>query len=478
MDMTGGAAAPAPDELRRTPLLAHLPDEQLAWIVGKGREVRLAAGEVIARQGDPADGFYIVLEGETEWTRRVGGREVHAVTLGAGTIFAELILLLDAPYPTTGRALTAVRLLKLEPDAFWEMLAVCPTVLRGVVRVAAERSQIHESVSQQQAKLIGLGTMAAGLAHELNNPAAAVRRGANLLGQALPRLSPAALALGGELDGGQREYVAGLRDEITRRAAEMRVVDTLARSDAEEDVASWLEEQGLDDAWQLASTLAGAGLNPTWLDTLAEHVPARSVGAVVRWLEVEVSSSELAGEIEQGAAAISALVGAVKDHAHLDRTPRQEVDVHEGLESTLVILKHKLRSGVAVERAYDRGLPRITAYPGELNQVWTNLIGNAIDAMGGQGRIQLRTWREAARAVVEIADTGPGIPREILERIWEPFFTTKDVGEGTGLGLDIARRIVVDRHHGDIRLESEPGNTRFQVRLPIDGPQDDDQRSR
>ncbi len=469
MDTTGGAAAPAPDELRITPLLAHLLDEQLAWIAGKGRVVRLAAGEVIARQGDPADGFYIVLEGETEWTRRVGGREVHAVTLGAGTIFAELILLLDAPYPTTGRALTAVRLLKLEPDAFWEMLAVCPAVLRGVVRVAVERSQIHESVSQQQAKLIGLGTMAAGLAHELNNPAAAVSRGANLLGRMLPTLAPAALALAREIEAGQREYVAGLPDEVTRRAGEMGAVDTLARSDAEEDVAAWLEAQGVDDAWQLASTLAGAGLDPDWLDTLAERVSGAAVGPVLRWLEAEVASRTLAKEIEQGAAAISELVGAVKEHTHLDRTPRQEVDIHDGLESTLVMLKHKLRGGVEVVRAYDRGLTRITAYPGELNQVWTNLIDNAVDAMGGQGRIQLRTWREADRAVVEIADSGPGIPPEVLERIWEPFFTTKGVGEGTGLGLDIARRIVVDRHQGDIRLESEPGNTRFQVRLPIEG---------
>lgn len=457
------------DELRRVPLFAHLPDDQLEWIAERGTEVRLAAGGRIASQGDPADGFYVVLEGETEWTRTVGTQEVHAVTLGPGTMFAELILLTDAPYPTSGRALSAVRLLKLEPDAFWQMLTVCPTVLRGIVRTAAERSQIHESVTQQQAKLISLGSMAAGLAHELNNPAAAVSRSAEGLGDAFGELSPRAFGLGARLDAEQREWVGALPRGVAERARAAAELDALARSDQEDEVGTWLDERGVEDGWELGPTLVGVGLDTAWLDELTEHVPAEMLGDVLGWLQAEVNGRALVDEIRQGSTRISKLVKAIKEYSYMDRAAEQEVDLHEGLESTLTILGHKLKKGVEIVREYDRGPPPITARGGELNQVWTNLIDNAVDAMGGGGRLWVRTRCEAGRVVVEIKDDGPGIPPEVLPRIWEPFFTTKGVGKGTGLGLDIARRIVVENHGGDIRVTSEPGDTRFEVRLPIGG---------
>ena len=458
--------------LRRVPLFAGLSEEQLGWISGEGTEVRLAPGEKIASQGDPADGFYVILEGETEWTRKVGGREFHAVTLRAGEVFAELILFLEAPYPTTGRTLTGVLLFKLEPASFWEMLAICPQVLRDLVWVATERSQIHESVSQQQARLISLGNMAAGLAHELNNPAAAVRRNASQAREVFSSLSSRAFELSAQLTSEQQSYVAGLPREIAKLAKETPELDTLARSDRDDEVADWLDERGVEEAWELAPTLISVGVDTNWLDGLARRVPAGSLEDVLSWLAAEVTGDGLLKEIEGSSGRISELVGVVREYSYMDREPsREEVDVHEGLENTLTILELK-KGEVAVSREYDPNLPHVAAYGDELNQVWTALLDNAIDAARetsghGPGQIRVRTAREDGRVLVEISDDGPGIPEEITDRIFEPFFTTKEVGSGVGLGLDIARR-AVGRHGGEIRAISEPGDTRIQVRLPVE----------
>ena len=457
--------------LRRVPLFSGLSTEQLEWISVKGTEVRLAPGALIASQGDPADGFYIILKGETEWTRRVGGREFHAVTLRAGEIFAELILFLEAPYPTTGHALTEIHLFKLNPDAFWEVLAACPQVLRGVLRVATERSQIHESVSQQQARLISLGNMAAGLAHELNNPAAAVRRSVSQAREVFPSLSTRAFELSAQLTPEQRICVAGLPREVVKLAREAPELDALARSDREDEISGWLEERGVEDAWELAPAFVGAGLDAEWLQGLVDHVPSGSLSGVLSWLAMEITGDGLLGEIEEGSGRIFKLVRAVKEYSYMDRAPsREEVDVHEGLENTLTMLGHKLVKGnVAMTREYAPDLPRIAAYGDELNQVWTALIDNAIDAAGRNrsGRVRLRTARENGRVLVEVADDGPGIPEEIEDRIFEPFFTMKEVGAEVGLGLNIARR-VVGGHGGEIRAVSKPGDTRIEVRLPVE----------
>jgi signal transduction histidine kinase len=469
----------APDErvldcLSSVPLLRRLPDEKLAWIHDHAEEVRLDEGAVIARQGDPPDGFYVVMEGETEWTRRVGQEDVFVVTLGEGTSFAELIMVFDAPYPTTGHAITDVRLLRLDVPSFWEMLRICPEVLRDILATSVERADLHESVTQQHGKLISLGTLAAGLAHELNNPAAAIGRSAAEAREAFQEAAERAAELGSlPLTEEQRSFVAGLPQEVGQRSGTAVSLDSLQVSDQEDELATWMEDRGIEEGWEISPTLAGAGLDTTWLDGLAERVPEETLGGVLGWLRATVAGDELLREIEGGSARISELVGAIKTYTHMDKAASRKVDVHAGLNSTLIMLGYKLKKGdVEVVRDYEKNLPHVCGHAGELNQVWTNLLDNAIDAVDGQGRITVRTTSENGSVLVEVSDDGPGIPDDVRERIFEPFYTTKDVGKGTGLGLDISYRVVVEDHKGDIRVLSEPGDTRFQVRLPVDEPGD------
>ncbi len=459
--------ARAIDCLRTVPLFQHLPEEKLAWIADHGEKVELEAGDVIARQGDPPDGFYVVMEGGTEWTRKVGQEEIFVVALGEGSIFAELIMVLDAPYPTTGRATADTKLLKLDAGEFWEMLRICPEVLRGILATSVERAELHESVSQKHAKLISLGTMAAGLAHELNNPAAAINRSAAEAREAFRTSSEKAAKLGGlPMTPGQRAAVAGLPGEVAELP--QTTLDAVDRGDLEDEVALWLEHRGVEDAWDVSPTLVGVGLDVGWLDGLADRVPEEVLGGVLEWLAAQVAGDDLLREIEEGSARVSGLVKAIKSHTHMDKAASKEVDVHAGLDSTLVMLGHKLKKGdVQIVRDYAAGLPKVCGHAGELNQVWTNLIDNAIDAVEGRGRVGIRTGREDGRVLVEVSDDGPGIPEDVQDRMFEPFYTTKDVGKGTGLGLDISRRVVVEDHKGDIRVDSRPGETRFQVRLPI-----------
>ena len=468
-------AAKITDCLRGVPLFASLGEEKLQWVSEQGEVVELGAGELIASQGDPADGFYMILEGETEWTRNIGGEEVYVVTLGEGDIFAELILVLDEPYPTTGHATTDIKLYKLSPDAFWNMLTVCPEVLKKVVSTSAERAQLHETVSQQQAKLASLGTLAAGLAHELNNPAAAISRSAQEAREVFRGSSARAIELNAlEMKPEERKFVAGLPKEVARRAKEAPKLDSLEGSDKEDEVAIWLEDRGVEEAWDLSPTLVSSGLDEEWLEELSDHISdEQNIPGVLNWLVAEMQGDELLREIEDGSVRISELVKAIKSYSHMDKAPLQEVEIHEGLESTLTMLGHKLKEGdVTVERDY-ADLPKVSAHGSELNQVWTNLLDNAIDAVDGEGRIEVRTVRENGRVLVEISDTGPGIPEDAQGKIFEPFFTTKDVGKGTGLGLDIVRRIVSEKHHGSIRFDTGPDGTTFQVRIPIDPNEED-----
>jgi signal transduction histidine kinase len=456
------------DVLRRIPLFEQLSDEQLAS-VERGSELRLQPGDYVKKAGEPPDGFYVVLEGRIEWTSRVSQQDVFVQNLVAGDFWGHELLLTEKPYPVSGRAATAVRLYVLETDDFWRMLADCPSILRYLVAILVERWGNLGEAEQQHAKLISLGTMAAGLAHELNNPAAAAGRSAQEAREVFRTSSAKAVGLGAlEMGPEERRIVAGLPEEVAARAERAQELDSLDRSDLEDEVALWLEDRGVAEAWDLSPTLVGAGLDAEWLDDLEGRLSESTIGEVVAWLVSEVAGDELLREIQHASARISELVGAVKSYSHMDKLASREVDVHAGLNSTLILLGHKLKKGdVEVVREYEKDLPPVCGHAGELNQVWTNLLDNAIDAVDGHGRITVRTATENGRVLVEIADDGPGIPEDVRERIFEPFYTTKDVGEGTGLGLDISHRVVVEDHKGDIRVLSEPGDTRFQVRLPI-----------
>jgi signal transduction histidine kinase len=455
------------DELKQIPLFSHLNDEQLQCVAQNGTTLQLSAGTLIAKQGDPPDGFYIILEGKTEWTRKIGQQDAHAVTLVAGDVFAELILLLNEPYPTTGRTLTDVKLYKLEPDTFWTVLQMCPTVMRKVLKISAERSQIHESVTQQQAKLISLGTMSAGLAHELNNPAAAIRRNVETLSELLSMLPSFALKIHEQpFNQDQINFLSNFYQQSLKAALKPNQDDPLTRSEAEDVMTDWLDEQGVNQACQLAPTLVASELSLDDLEVLKSQIDPDCLESVLTWLEATLNGMCTLHQIKQSSTRISDLIKAMKDYSYMDRGPLQEIDIHEGIENTLTIMKHKLKYGVEVIREYKK-LPHICAYGRELNQVWTNLIDNAIDAMNGKGRIWIRTRQEGDHILVEIADNGSGVPEEVQSRMFEQFFTTKEAGKGTGLGLDIVRRIVEGQHKGSIRFEPKLGETRFQVRLPI-----------
>lgn len=454
--------------LRQVPLFANTPDEELQWVTQQGTEVRVPVGERIIAEGEPADYWYVLLEGEMQVTKKIAGQEALLNHYHPGTFFGEVPILLGKPYLALVRALTPSYLLRLGKDCFWQMVTGCPQISQAILQVMAERLQIVQSVSNQQQKLVSLGTLAAGLAHELNNPAAAVSRGARQLHELFRKLPSLTLKLNQQpMTKEQRLFLTDLQHKVIASAATSSQLDPLTQSDREDEVTDWLEVHGVTDGWKLAPTLVAAGLDVDWLDTIVEHVAADSLTDVLLWLEAMLAGAGLLSEIKQGSRRVSQLVKAIKEYSYTEQALLQEVDVHEGLESTLTILMHKLKQGVVVTREYDQSLPLICSYGTELNQVWTNLIDNAIDAMSGQGQIWIRTSRENDYVLVEIADNGPGIPPEIQGRIFEPFFTTKGVGEGTGLGLATSYRVVVGMHKGDIHVFSKPGDTHFQVRLPV-----------
>ena len=455
--------------LRLVPLFAQFTDEQMCWLAKNSSELHLQPGEKFVKEGDPANYLYVLLEGELWLTKNVGNREIYVHTYEAGTIFGEMSLLIDKPYIANGRAVKESHVLRLEKEVFWDMVTHCPSITRDLLSTMAQRLQLLESMSQQHEKFIALGTLAAGIAHELNNPAAATLRAAEQLQESLQILSLFALQFCQQsMTREQVALIANLENDLINHVATPVQFDSLTRSDLEEEVTTWLEMHDLIDGWKIAPTLVRAGLDTKWLDNFAEHLVTDSLADMLTWIDAKLTGIYLLNEIKLSTSRISDLVGAVKDYSYMDQAPLQNVDVHEGIESTLIILNYKLKENVVVTRDYDNSLPRIYVYGSQLNQVWTNLIDNAIDAIERPGHICIRTSRENDYVLVEIIDNGPGISPEIQSRIFEPFFTTKGVGEGTGLGLHIAYRIVVTNHQGDIRVISQPGSTCFQVRLPIE----------
>ncbi len=460
------------DILRQSDLFADVSDDEITSILAQGEEVQLQQGDVLFAEGTPATNFYILLEGDLQITHQMNGQDVvvadHA---DPGSFTGEVPLLTGTPYVATARALRPTRVICFSAETFQHMLVSCSPVTKAVLPTLASRIRSMEVLTMQQEKLAALGKLSAGLAHELNNPAAAAQRSAAQLRDTVLTLQTLNFSL--HNNGPIVEVLTHFQQDAMQRATQALPLEPLAQSDREDELAFWLESHDIASGWELAPTFVEAGLDTGWFDTLAEKVQNDNiVRSFVLILEKILQVFGLLNSVEQSTGRIALLVKAVKDYSYMDQAPLQEVDIHQGLENTLTILHHKLK-GIIITREYDPNLPYINAYGSELNQVWTNLLDNAGDALNegtGERHIWVRTCRENDSILIEIADNGPGIPEEVQPHIFEPFFTTKGVGKGTGLGLDIAYRIVVNRHHGDLHVTSFPGNTCFQARLPIERP--------
>ena len=447
------------------PLFANLSDEQLQWIVAHSRVTSLDSGETVFAEGSVADAFYVLLDGELQVTANVEGSETVLATHHPGAFTGEVPLLVGGPYIATARTIQPSRLLRLDKSDFDAMLVACSPVAHVMLPMLAKRIALTQATVEQRDRLAALGKLSAGLAHELNNPAAAAHRAAAQLRETLTNLQALTFKLDSQhLSPTQLDLLAQLKQEAS--AAPRLDLDPLAQSDREDELIGWLDDHAVADSCDLAPNLVRAALDPARLDDLAAHLPAAALCDALLWLGAALDGDELVSAIETSVGRLSDLVTAIKEYSYMDQGPMQEVDVHQGLDNTLTILGFKLK-GITVTREYDRSLPRIMAHGGELNQVWTNLLDNAAAALGGKGHITVRTRRENNHLLVEIADDGPGITPEVKEHLFEPFFTTKEVGQGTGLGLSTVYNIIVGQHHGDICVDSQPGETVFQVRLPL-----------
>jgi signal transduction histidine kinase len=463
----------APGELRELFLFADLADEQLDWVAAHGDVVSYPAGADVAVEGEPADCFWVLLAGTMTMSRRVGGDDVELVRSSYRGSYSGAVQFyfgdqISQRYSSTVRAVTDCTFLALPAERFatefrrWFPMAV--HLLQGLF-VGIRNTD--ELVGQRE-RLLALGKLSAGLTHELNNPAAAALRAADLLRDRFGGMRhKLALLASGRIDGRVLRSLTGLMEEFVDRAGTAGDLSALERSDREDELGDWLEDRDVAAPWETAPVFVAAGLGTADLERVAGAVPPEDLGAALHWLSSNVETELLLREIRDSTSRISALVNAAKQYSQLDRTPHQDTDLHAGLDATLVMLGAKIPPGVTVVKDYDRSLPLVPAYAAELNQVWTNLIVNALDAMSGTGTLTLRTGRDGDCALVEVADTGPGIPEELRRRVFEPFFTTKPVGQGTGLGLDVSWRIVVNRHGGDLRVTSRPGDTRFRVLLPL-----------
>lgn len=468
--------------LPQVPVFSKLPEAKLQWLSQEGKEVWLEPGEIHRSEGDPANHVFVLLAGEIRVVQKVGEQEVILATYKPNELFGELpVLMGEECFWASGRAVSHSRIFELPKDAFWNLLSTCSCVTTSILGTMARRMQEVQILSQQREKLTALGTLAAGLAHELNNPASAARRAARQLRETFDDLQPLTWQLSQQqMPVNPQEFLGEIQQKVLSDETILPPLDPITQSDLEDELIDWLEAHGVPKGWQLAPTLVEARIDTNWLDALSIRIPSDSLSDVMFWLEKTLTGVELLEQVEQSSERICELVDAVKNYSHMDQAPLQEVDVHEGLESTLTMLGHKLKQGVVVTRDYDLNLPRLEAYGSELNQVWTNLIDNAIDAIAsrfskqainGQGEVRISTRRDHDCLVVVITDNGSGIPSEIQPHIFEPFFTTKGVGKGTGVGLHLAYGIVVEQHQGNIRVFSQPGETRFEVRLLIKLPQ-------
>jgi signal transduction histidine kinase len=451
-------------ELLSVPVFADLPDDQIAWFLGQAKEMNIKAGDMAFRQDDPADAMFVVLDGQMQARGELGGETV-VIPMKPGDVTGVLPFSRMKQFTVGARAITDSRVLRYPASLFPDLVQKMPELAQRLVGLMSDRIRETTRREQQRDRLASLGKLSAGLAHELNNPASAAKRATSQLRDVLKKIRDASHALGSrDLSPEQKAEIEKLETAFVQ--SNEVPPDPLAISDLEEQIDSLLRSHGQNDLWQMAADLARKNVKPEALESLFAILDPNTARAALVRIAASVEVATLLNEIESGTSRISDLVRAIKEYTYMDQTPLQNVDIVKSLETTLTILNHKLKHGVVVERHYQKIPLLVNSFGSELNQVWTNIIDNAIDAMGGEGKIQVRTYREDNCVVVEIADNGPGISADVRPHIFEPFFTTKGVGEGTGLGLDTVQRIV-KKHRGNIQVSSKPGDTRFQVWLPL-----------
>jgi signal transduction histidine kinase len=457
-------------DLRTVPLFDGLRDDQLEELLAAGDEVAIVPGEVMWLEGDRADHWWVVVDGTLDLSRHVGREDVVVGRMDVPGRWAGGFRAWDehGVYLATARGVTPGRLLRVPAERLHELANVWFPFAAHLVAGLYGTARSIEATARQRSALVTLGTLAAGLAHEINNPAAAAARSAAELERACGGLLDALRQMASSgLTATQFEQLDGLRRELE---APIVLPDPLETADREEELGEWLDRAGIGRPWELAASLVSAGADVDWVARAAAASPGDGLAASLGWVARTIDVSSLLAEVRESTRRVSELVAGIKSYSQMDRASHQRVDVREGLESTLLVMGPRLRPGVTVVRDWGSDVPVVDGMPGELNQVWTNLVDNAVDAMDGVGTLTVSTRRDGDAVVVEIRDTGAGMSPDVQQRAFEAFYTTKDVGRGTGLGLDIARRIVVERHGGSVEIESQPGDTRLRVRLPVKAP--------
>jgi signal transduction histidine kinase len=472
MTITEGTQRLPVPELRKLFLFEKLSDEQLQWLTQHGWVAEVPSGATFLTEGDPAELFTVLVSGTISMSRRVGRDDVETVRTDQVGVYAGAMQAYVADparqsYTGTIRVLSDARFFVLRAEDFaWMMHTWFPMAIHLLEGLFLGMRTSAHIIGQRQ-QLLALGALSAGLTHELNNPAAAaVRATAALRDRVAGMRQKLAMLAKEDVDPRLLRSLVDVQEEAVEAVPEAPKLTPIQESEREDALNEWLDEHEVPNGWELAPIFVGAGTTPEVLDKLADQAPPALLEGAVRWLAYTLETELLMSEITDSVTRISSLVAAAKQYSNMDRAPHERVDIHAGLKSTLVMLTSKLE-GIEVVKDFDRSLPKVPVYAGELNQVWTNLIDNAVQAMNGHGTLTIRTSMDGDRLRVEIGDTGPGIPEKLRQRIFEPFFTTKPVGQGTGLGLDISYRIVVGRHGGDLTVESQPGDTRFIVRLPL-----------